>query len=197
MSERSIVLLPIEKHMYHAHDDIQARNASIHWLRTDAYGTAADQMKFYDMLDRRYDMAYMHIYDVDHKKETREHVGICGLTDIIYGLSAEFSLLIHTKHRGKGFGEKALIELLKWGFEDFELDLIFGETFIYPNQVPTSIPYENKFINPAWKLFQKVGFEPEGVCKKRYQKAGVPVDALQFSISRARFSFDKLKEKHD
>lgn len=100
--------------------------------------------------------------------EKDEEVGTAGLTDIchIHG-KAEFSLLIGPEFHKQGFGKAALIELLKYGFKNLRLNLIFGETF------------EN---NPAMKMFLDVGMQEEGRLRKRYFKNGSYVDSYMVSI---------------
>lgn len=97
-----------------------------------------------------------------------ENVGTCGLTSIsqLHG-TAEFSLLIGPEHQRKGYGEAALIELLKYAFNNLRLHCIWGETF------------EG---NPAYELFLKLGMKPEGVCRERYFKSGKYVNTIIVSI---------------
>lgn len=97
-------------------------------------------------------------------------VGTAGLTsiDLIHG-KAEFSLLIGPEYHRKGYGKAALIELLKYAFKNYQLNVVFGESF------------EG---NPAIPLFQKLGFQLEGKLRKRYFKNGTLIDSYMLSILR-------------
>ena len=99
-----------------------------------------------------------------------EAVGTCGLTsiDLTHG-TAEFSLLIGPEFHRKGYGRAGLIELLKYGFKNYPLNLIFGETF------------EG---NPARHLFRKLGFVEEGFLRQRYFKNGKHINSIMLSMLR-------------
>lgn len=183
----SLNLVPIRPTYQIAKYDAMSRNDSLQWLRSESYMRPIDQMKFYDTLKTRRDIEYFHL------ESEGKIVGICGLTDIQYGLSAEFSLLIHTNQQRQGFGRKALLSLMQYGFSyELDLKLIYGETFIYPPDYLGGIDFKKENylgkINPAWKLFEALGFKIEGITRMRYSKAGVPVDSLHFSMTRERFT---------
>ena len=103
--------------------------------------------------------------------------GICGLTDIDHlNQRAEFSIYVFPKDRRKGIAYKALVALFEHGFDDLNLNLIWGETF------------EN---NPAIKLFSKdIGMTAEGVRNDFYFKNGKFIDAHLFSIKRKDFKHE-------
>lgn len=95
-------------------------------------------------------------------------VGAAGLTSVSHiHKTAEFSLFIGPEYQRKGYGERALRELLNYGFKNLALRVIYGETF------------EG---NPAWALFQKLGFQETGRHRKRYFKEGRSLDAICFDI---------------
>ena len=100
-------------------------------------------------------------------------VGVAGLTSIDHLNSrAEFSLYIGPEFQKSGLGGEALAELLEIGFNDLNLNRIWGETF-------------DK--NPAIKLFEKIGMQKEGTRKDFYFKGGVYIDAHLYSINKAEY----------
>lgn len=109
----------------------------------------------------------------ESEKDLYTNVGTCGLTDIdyIHG-KAEFSLLIGPEYQGNGYGKAALLELLKYGFHHFRLNLIWGETI------------EG---NPAREMFKKLGFIEEGLLRKRYFKNGEYKNSTMFSIMKEEY----------
>lgn len=57
-------------------------------------------------------------------------IGVCGLTNIDWqARHAEFSIYINRYNQRRGFGREALYALLRHGFEDFNLNKIWGEVF--------------------------------------------------------------------
>ena len=97
-----------------------------------------------------------------------EYIGVCGLTSIDYiNRNAEFSLYIEPTAQRKGFGKKALLSLLRHGFEDFGLKRIWGET------------YEG---NPALKTFTSIGMRKEGTLRSAYFRRGKFIDAYRVAM---------------
>jgi len=101
-------------------------------------------------------------------------VGVCGFTDIDHlNQRAEFSCYIFTNEQGNGYATKALQTLFKHGFDDLNLNMIWGETFDG---------------NPAVDLFtKKLGMFLEGTRRNFYYKKGKFLDAHLLSISREEF----------
>lgn len=105
--------------------------------------------------------------------DTDELIGVCGLTDIdLYNQRAEFSLYIAPKFQEKGFGQMSLITLLKHGFKNYPLNVIYGECFDG---------------NGAYKMFLDIGFKHEGTRRDFYFKNGKFIDARLVSIKRSEF----------
>jgi RimJ/RimL family protein N-acetyltransferase len=97
-------------------------------------------------------------------------IGVCGLTDIDWvNRRAEFSLYIGREWHGKGLGRKALVALLDKGFDELNLNTIWGESF------------DN---NPAQKMFLKVGMKHTGYREAFYYREGAYVHANLYSIRR-------------
>lgn len=100
-------------------------------------------------------------------------LGVAGLTSIDYINSrAEFSLYVGTEHQGAGYGREALIKLFRKGFEDYNLNLIWGESFDG---------------NPAIKMFEDIGMAKEGTRKDFYFRVGSYINAHLYSITRKDF----------
>lgn len=98
-------------------------------------------------------------------------IGVCGLTSVDHkNQSAEFSLYVEPDFQGCGAGSKALKLLVKHGFENLNLNHIFGETF------------ED---NPAAKVFEKLGFTKEGTRRQFYNRRGKFIDAHLYSMLRS------------
>ena len=104
-----------------------------------------------------------------------ELVGVCGLTSIdLINKRAEFSCYIDPDHQKKGFAKDALKALFKYGFEEMNLNIIWGETFS---------------DNHAQHLFEKMGMVKEGVRRDFYFKAGKYCDAILYSIKRTEITW--------
>lgn len=97
-------------------------------------------------------------------------IGACGLTSICWiNRRAEFSLYVDPDKRRKGYARAGLTLLLYHGFNDMNLNRIWGETFDG---------------NPAARLFESLGFVKEGTRKEFYFKDGKYIDAHLYSVSR-------------
>jgi [ribosomal protein S5]-alanine N-acetyltransferase len=95
-------------------------------------------------------------------------VGAAGLTSIDHiNRRAEFSLYIFPEEQQAGYGRKALSTLLSHGFNNLNLNLIWGESFDG---------------NPAISMFEKLGFVKEGTRREFYFKGGKYIDAHLYSI---------------
>ena len=106
-------------------------------------------------------------------------LGVCGLTSIDYiSRRAEFSLYISPEHQKKGYAKKALKTLLATGFENYNLNLIWGESF-------------DK--NPAIELFESLGMQYEGTRRQFYFKNGKYLDAHLYSITASEYEVQSWK----
>lgn len=100
-------------------------------------------------------------------------VGCAGLTSIDHvNRRAEFSCYIGPEHQRKGFARAALTELFNHGFDDLNLNLIWGETFDG---------------NPALDLFLDLGMEKEGTRHQFYYKEGKYLDAHLISVTGSKW----------
>jgi hypothetical protein len=84
-------------------------------------------------------------------------------------------LYIGPEHQGQGLGEAALQALCDHGFNVLNLNSIWGEAFDG---------------NPAIKMFERVGFKPEGRRRQFYFREGRYIDAILFSLLRDEYALD-------
>lgn len=139
------------------------------WCRQHDVLHFQNHLDWYEKQAKDQTMSMYAIEVEDHLYENSV-VGICGLTSIDYICRrAEFSLYIGEEYQGRGYGRKALKELLSKGFDDYNLNLIWGETFQE---------------NPAAFLFEKIGMKHEGSRRQFYYKDGKYIDANLYSITR-------------
>ncbi len=108
----------------------QWRNQNLEALRTPYALTKEMQEQFYkDVICNRNARArYWGIWIEDKVSST--FVGMCGLENIEWENSlAEISIIMRPDMRGRGFGEKAVNELLMKGFYVLGLKTIWGECY--------------------------------------------------------------------
>ncbi len=111
-----------------------------------------------------------------HYANSHELVGVCGLTSIdLVNSRAEFSLLIGSDYQKKGYGKAAMRALFRKGFDDYNLNLIWGESF------------EG---NPAIEMFKKFGMTQDGIRRRFYFRGGIYLDAYLFSMTRREFTWN-------
>ena len=102
-------------------------------------------------------------------------VGVCGLTSIDRtNQNAEFSLYIAPHYQKKGYGKKALISLLRHGFDCLNLIRIWGETFDH---------------NPAIDMFLEMGMVQEGTLRNSYFRDGKFIDSHMVAVLRDEFRY--------
>jgi RimJ/RimL family protein N-acetyltransferase len=102
-----------------------------------------------------------------------ELLGVCGFTDISWvNQRAEFSLYVAPKHRRRCIGSDSLKRLFFHGFDDLNLNTIWGETFDG---------------NPALGIFLGLGMVKEGTRKEFYFRNGRFIDAHLVSIGRKKW----------
>lgn len=104
------------------------------------------------------------------KKEDRKKIGTIGLSDIDFkNQKAEYGILIGEKcEQGKGYAKEATIEIIRYGFEELNLQKIYLKVFIN-NQV-------------AIKMYDNLGFVKEGTLRREVFKNGKFNDVLIMSI---------------
>jgi diamine N-acetyltransferase len=108
--------------------------------------------------------------------ENGEHIGNVNLTSINWiNRSAEYSIMIGDKdHWGKGYGHEATFLILKYAFEELNLQRIY-----------LTVRSDNI---KAFKLYQKIGFQQEGILRKSLFKNNHYIDMHIMSMLKNEFS---------
>tara|TARA_R110002074_G_scaffold29132_1_gene83631 strand:+ start:135 stop:677 length:543 start_codon:yes stop_codon:yes gene_type:complete len=98
-------------------------------------------------------------------------IGSCGLIYINWvHRTAEFSITIGEQNcRGKGYGSDTLRTLIKYGFEELNLNRIWCEV------------YDN---NDAVEIYRHIGFKDEGRMRQTAYKNGKYLDSFLLSMLR-------------
>tara|TARA_R110000796_G_C14562598_1_gene435001 strand:+ start:893 stop:1414 length:522 start_codon:yes stop_codon:yes gene_type:complete len=136
------------------------------WCRQVDEITRSHHERYWYLVDTCEDKKFWSIRDM----LSEETVGCAGLTDIDYiNRRAEFSLYIAYEHQQKGYGKEALKRLFDKGFDDYNLELIWGECFDG---------------NHAMKMFLDLGMKQEGTRRNFYFREGKYIDAHLISITR-------------
>lgn len=151
----------------HLNDMRDARNdySTWKWCRQPSLILEQQHKQWFDWQAKDSNTA---MYSIRH--ELVNFVGVCGLTGVDWvNRRAEFSLYIAPFYRGKGKASAALKTLFSHGFNDLNLNLIWGETFDG---------------NPAYDLFLKLGMKHEGTRRDFYFKDGKYIDAHLISLRR-------------
>lgn len=125
---QKLKLIPVRKYFNSERfwkDHANWRNESLIWTRESKKTRWKLQKVYFQKLNKRQNHFFVIHYLLNP-------VGMCGLTKIDpKNGTAEFSLLVGSRYRGQGIGTKALVHLLRYGFNTLGLKLIFGETFSY------------------------------------------------------------------
>lgn len=117
----------------------QWRNQDISAYRTPYFLTREQQEDFYltDICNRN---SYNRWWAI---KENLDFIGMTGLTNIsLENRNAEISIVINPNSRQKGLGETALKLLLDKGFNELNLENIYGECYWCNN----AVKFWNKMI---------------------------------------------------
>jgi len=104
-------------------------------------------------------------------------VGVCGLTSInLIARHAEFSIYIGKEYQKKGYGQKALYTLIRHGFEEFNLNKIWGDVFVG---------------NPGKKMLRNLHFKFAPGHEEHYFKNGQYINTeLAYLFKRDFDAFD-------
>lgn len=109
-----------------------------------------------------------------HDLETSKLIGHCGLYYINWTYrTGEFGIYLgDTDYRGKGYGSDSLKTLVKYGFDDLNLNRIWAE--VYTN-------------NTALDLYTHVGFKVEGVMRQTVYKNGSYYDSTMIGMLKSEY----------
>ena len=147
------------------------------WCRQSSLITPAQHQKWYEKQGIDKSMRMYLIYNTDRSpamgdvKETS--LGVCGLTSIDHvNAAAEFSLYIDPQQHRQGYGKTALKQLLNLGFDNLNLNHIWGESFDG---------------NPAMGMFESLGMKKEGTRREFYYRDGEYIDCHLFSILKEQW----------
>ena len=109
-----------------------------------------------------------------HDCETNKLIGHCGLYYInwVYR-TGEFGIYIGDQnYKGKGYGSDSLRTLIKYGFDDLNLNRIWAE--VYTN-------------NAALDLYTRVGFVVEGAMRQTVYKNGRYYDSTIIGMLKSEY----------
>lgn len=134
-----------------------------------------DQESWYKSLDRTTQM--FSIWDEDIMSSGAAMVGVCGLTHIDWkDRHAEVSIYVALEHRGRGIAGKALTELCRWGFEEFNLHRLWAEIY--------------SWNDASIRLFENAGFVREGVLRQHVWQGYEMADSYIYGLLRWEGAFE-------
>lgn len=174
---------------FNCYQHAQARNdpSTTPWLRTKKETTPEAQQAWWENLDNDYTKRYWCVTDESLV------VGLVGFTDIIVSTEAEFSCLIYPEFRRKGYGEKALRLLFDYGFKTMGFKRIYGWTYGLKNgftQKTNLKDIGSISINPAMRLFEKIGMEIYGPCIYPKPKEKLDVGQYVWRLEMQRYYYE-------
>ena len=128
----------------------------------------SEQFKWFERQESRPDI----LRCIVAVKETSNPVGTIILSDID---SKNGTAQIHIKMakasgRGKGYGTDAVTTIVNYAFNELRLNCIYAKVLSY-NSI-------------SIRLFEKCGFQKDGVLRARIYKGGNFVDVIEYSILR-------------
>ncbi len=114
-----------------------------------------------------------HIHDQSERRFILEEDGVsAGLVELIeidyIHRRAEFQIIVDPLHQGRGFGERATRMALNYAFQELNLYKIY-----------LVVDTENA---KALHVYEKVGFEQEGILKHEFFSNGKYRDAVRMCI---------------
>ena len=109
-----------------------------------------------------------------HEKKSGQLIGHCGLYYVNWvNRTAEFTIYVGDfDFRGKGIGSDALRTLIRYGFNDLNLNRIWCE--VYSN-------------NDAIHIYENIGFIKEGVMREQYYNDGKYWDSTILSMLKSEW----------
>ena len=144
------------------------RNYELQFLRTPYMITEKMQDNFYDNVINDRDSKHRYFAILDGCS----FIGMGGLTNIEWeNGTAEISLIINPKYRGKGHGLEAVDLLFDEGFHNMRLYSVFGEVYDCGNR---------GFWEKVVKRYN--GYKTNLVNRKFYN--GLSYDSMWFSVKR-------------
>jgi RimJ/RimL family protein N-acetyltransferase len=138
-----------------------------HWLTRSLPVTPLQHQRWYEALIQRSDAVVFSVLD-NHTSEYLGNVWLWGVHNI--HRSAELRILLGPHAKGKGFGGDAVRGLLRFAFQDLNLNKVY--LYVLANNVA------------AVKTFEKAGFSCEGSLREEFFVAGKYQDALRMAVHR-------------
>lgn len=134
--------------------------------------TIEDKKKWYN--DKILNDNSWQFFVVKPRENKDKIIGTVGLTYINFLYrTAEFSITLGDReYRGKGYGSDMLKTIMKYGFNDLNLNRIWCE--VYSN-------------NAAIEIYEKVGFVKEGTLRQNVFKDGEYLDSTILSILKDEY----------
>jgi RimJ/RimL family protein N-acetyltransferase len=140
------------------------------WFRQDHLLTEEEQEGWFDHTDM---MPYV-VLDDDG-----DRIGVVSLSHIDKtARKCEFSIMIIPEQRKKGYGKKALWELLGIAFNDLNMEQVYSDVFEH---------------NPALESYVKWGFNKYAVFPNWYYKDGKYINSILISITKDEY-FNSLQQ---
>ncbi|UCD75246.1 MAG: GNAT family N-acetyltransferase [Phycisphaerales bacterium] len=130
-----------------------------------------DQEKWYESLDSKSDKQYS--FAVESKNDS-VYVGCCTVFEIdAKNRSASVGMFIGKPHWRKGYGSDALRTLLRFCFEEINLNKVMLEVY--------------SFNTPAIRCYEKLGFKTEGVLRQTLYRDGQYHDTVAMGMLRSEW----------
>ena len=106
-------------------------------------------------------------------KEENKAIGTVILSDIDYkNGTAEIHIKLGANSHGKGYGTDIMKTVVKYAFQELRLHCIFGKI--------------NEYNVASQKMFERSGFNKEGIMRERIFKSGSYHSVLSYSILNTR-----------
>jgi len=109
------------------------------------------------------------------EKETSEHIGNVGLSNIDYiNRNAMISIFIaESKNRSKGAGFHSMLQVMKFAFHRLNMNKVYLKT--------------SDYLVDAISFYKGMGFNEEGILRRHEYKKGRFVDKHLFSMLRDEY----------
>jgi len=134
------------------------------WFRQSELLSIKQQLLWFSTTDMR---SYVAVDDDGH------NVGVLSLSHIDpIARKCEFSIMILPEYRDKGYGHKALWELLLHAFDDLNMHQVYSDVFAN---------------NPALDMYLRWGFKEYGKLPEWYYKGGQYIDSVIISINKDEY----------
>lgn len=150
------------------------RNELRQYFRQNHLLNDVNQQDWFEKISRDERQCVFSIFALPYGIPNEILVGCCGLHYISWtNRTAEFGIYINKSEQGNGYGKLALNLLLSYGFNELNLNRIWGE--VYSN-------------NPAIDLYLRMGFKKEGELRNHYYFGGQYFNSIMIGMLSSEFS---------